>query len=106
MIDLIGIIIAAVLIAFVLLLIFLPAVAWSVLGFLIFALIFLLLIPVGLEISYLGSKFKLALKIWFYSHILLFNTLIKSYSGSLNSPQLNISFSTLKLLTRLIVSHI
>lgn len=66
----IGIIIAAVLIAFVLLLIFLPAVAWSVLGFLIFALIFLLLIPVGLEISYLGSKFKLALKIWFYSHIL------------------------------------
>ena len=67
----IGIIIAAVVIAFILLAIFLPVAALSILAFILFVLLVVLLIPVGVELSYLESQFSLAAKLSFYSYKLL-----------------------------------
>ena len=68
---LIGIIIAAVIIAFILLLIFLPVVGLSILAFAALVLLVVLLVPVGVEMSYVENKLSLAAKLSFYSYTLL-----------------------------------
>ena len=67
----IGIIIAAVILAFILLLIFLPVVALSILAFVALVLLVVLFIPVGVEMSYIDNKLSLAAKLSFYSYKLL-----------------------------------
>lgn len=64
--KLIGIIIAAVIIAFILLFIFLPAVAWSILAFLVLVLLLILFVPVGAELSYISGELSLSAKLGFY----------------------------------------
>ena len=64
--KLIGIIIAAVIIAFIPLFIFLPAVAWSIVAFLVLALLLILFVPVGAELSYFSGEFSLLAKLGFY----------------------------------------
>ena len=65
--QLIGLIIAAALVAEILLIIFLPLVGWSILGFILLCLLIVLLIPIGAELSYINSEFKLSAKISAFS---------------------------------------
>ena len=64
----IGLIIAAVIAAYVLLIIFLPVVALAILALVLIVLLVILFVPLGADISYINSEFSLALKIGFYSH--------------------------------------
>ncbi len=56
-------IIAAALIAEVLLLIFLPAVGWSVVAFLALLILVLIIIPIGAHVSFISGEFSLSAKI-------------------------------------------
>jgi len=60
---LLGLIIIAVLAAIVLLFVFLPVVAWSLLGFAVFVFLVLIFIPIGVDASYLQGDFSLSAKI-------------------------------------------
>lgn len=51
------------LVALVLLFIFAPVVAWSLLGFVVVLLILLLLIPIGLDVSFIDGKFRAAFRV-------------------------------------------
>lgn len=64
----IGLIIAALIAEYVLLIIFLPVVALSILALVLIALLVILFVPLGADVSYVNSEFSLALKIGFYSH--------------------------------------
>lgn len=67
----IGLIIAAAITAYILLIIFLPAVALSIFALVLLALLVILFVPVGADVSYVSSEFSLALRVGFYSHKLL-----------------------------------
>lgn len=67
----IGLIIAAIIVAFILLLIYLPVVAYSILALLALLVLVLLLVPIGVELSYIDGIFSLAAKLSFYTHKLL-----------------------------------
>ena len=67
----IGLIIAAVAVVFILLLIFAPVVACSILAFLALIVLALLFIPLGVELCYVGGELSLAAKLGFYSYRLL-----------------------------------
>ena len=66
-----GLIVAAVVVAFILLLIFLPIAAYSILAFIALVLIVLLFIPIGAEFSYIGGELSLSAKLGPYYHKLL-----------------------------------
>jgi len=68
---LIGLIIAAAITAYILLIIFLPAVALSIFALVLLAVLVILFVPVGADVSYVSSEFSLALRVGFYSHKLL-----------------------------------
>lgn len=67
----IGLIIAAALVAEILLVIFLPVVGWSVLGLLLFLILVLLFIPIGAHVKYTEEKLYAAVKISSFEYKLL-----------------------------------
>lgn len=67
----IGLIIAAVLAAEILLIIFLPVVGWAILGFLGLVILIVLLVPIGAELGYVGAELSLSAKVGAFSIRLL-----------------------------------
>ena len=59
----IGILALAILAALVLLFIFLPAVAWIIVGLVVLILAVVLLVPVGADVGYVGGEFRLAARV-------------------------------------------
>jgi hypothetical protein len=68
---LLGLIIAAVIVAFILLLVFLPLVAYSIIAIVAVTVLVLLIIPIGVNLAYIDNKLVLNAKLWFYHYKLL-----------------------------------
>ena len=59
----IGIIAIAALAALILLFIYLPVVAWILVGLVVLIIAVVLLVPIGADVAYIGEKFRLALRV-------------------------------------------
>ena len=66
-----GLIIAAVIVAFILLLVFLPLVAYSIIAIVAVTVLVLLIIPIGVNLAYIDNELVLNAKLWFYHYKLL-----------------------------------